>query len=172
MFYFGYFNERFLIVDSVNDAIVANSRHSLSPPLSFLHPGGRGVTARSSIALTIRAMRGGESRSISFPALGLMESLYTPIELAAFHKTRLKLRKWNAVFRIPLARVKHVLQVFPQLAVDRQINLDRDPFSMFIGDKLNSSHISIMPQSEATEVAAFASDPALLAPRVANRNLD
>src|ERR1039457_3082831 len=31
-------------------------RHSLSPPLSFLHPGGRGLDARSSKRGTMRAI--------------------------------------------------------------------------------------------------------------------
>jgi hypothetical protein len=47
---------------------------------------------------------------------------------------------------IPFPRVEEIFEVLPQLAMDRQIDLDRDPFSSLIGDILNSSHISIMPQ--------------------------
>ena len=74
-----------------------------------------------------------------------MKSLYTLIELAAFYETRLKLRKGDALFRVAFARIEDVPQVFPKLAVDPQIDLNRDPFPVLIGNELNSSHISIMP---------------------------
>ena len=81
--------------------------------------------------------------------------------LAAFARRALTSGKGHTLLRFALARDENILQV-PQLAVDRQVDLHRDPLSLLVGHKLNAYHTSIMPQMENPSSPMTDNSPAAL----------
>ncbi len=89
MFHFGHFNERFLIVDSVDDSVIANSNAPFVVAAFEFLASGRPRSLREIVDLlndpgedSIDPRRNPKAAQFPSPPLGLnLESLYTLIEL-------------------------------------------------------------------------------------------
>jgi hypothetical protein len=66
-------------------------------------------------------------------------------QLAALDKARFYLFEWNSLFMPPRPGEKHILDVFPQLPMFLQVDLNGHFPTLLIGHVLDSGHDFIFP---------------------------
>ncbi len=83
------------------------------------------------------------TRAILFPRLRSTKPGNSPGELAALNEARLDLFKWDPLFVTPRPGDKNILDIFPELPMFFQIELNGHLAAFFIGNELDSVHSSI-----------------------------
>src|SRR5438067_796597 len=115
-------------------------RHSFSPPLSFLQPGGRGFTASASKRETMRAIILSASRSNSFWALGFTMTEYLATQLPALDEVGFQLFERDAFLATARLGDEHVLNVLPKCLVLFEVDDGGGFAALVVGDELDSGH--------------------------------
>jgi len=66
-------------------------------------------------------------------------------EPSALYEGSLDSLQWDALLLAARVGDDGILYVFPQPCVLPQVNLNRDPLAVVVGDELDSFHVSILP---------------------------
>src|SRR5271157_4523400 len=115
-------------------------RHKSEAPLSFLHPAGRGFQARASIRGTIWRRWRSSSASSSRRAEALNRTAKLSTEASALYERSLDSLQRDALLLAARVGDDGILYVFPQAGVLLEVDLNRDPLAVVVGDVLDSFH--------------------------------
>ncbi len=110
------------------------------PPFSFSQPFGRGFVARFSSFPTILGSTSSGSFASSFSALRFKSTVYSATEPSAGNQRRLHLCKRRALFFHARPRHHQILDVFPQFAMNLQVQYHRGLLPTLIRNVLNTAH--------------------------------